>query len=103
MTSEELRRSEYGPTLIAYRELPDGREVILHRVIYTWRISIGQQRSRYLEDAWCYEIFEHARSAFHAWDPLIEREPVGWSQHPESGRRQSPSSAEVKFAWSMVS
>lgn len=103
MTSEELRRAEYGPDLIAYRELPDGRELFLHRTIYTWRISIAEQRARYLEDAWSYETLEQARNAFDAWNPSIKREPDSWCYHPTSGRRRSHSDTQPKYAWSPVS
>jgi hypothetical protein len=55
---------------VAYRALPDGTELTLYRMIYTWRLCYGAQGFQTYDRHWCYalENFQDALSALELWD-----------------------------------
>jgi hypothetical protein len=50
----------------------------------TTSIISGVEISSY-DDRWCYQTYEHAKSAFDSWDGVGE--PLGWTKHPRTRRR----------------
>lgn len=71
------------------RTLPDGRQISVLLMIFTFRICIGDPEGDY-EDGWCYphdlgmrEVLEIADSWNGIGDP-----PDGWVKHLGSGRRR---------------
>jgi hypothetical protein len=74
----------------AYRELGDGRALWVYRMIYTYKLVIGQIGAAGFDNSWCYKNLASATYAFLTWNPLVEAEPTGWVRHPHSGRRRFP-------------
>lgn len=77
------------------RRLRDGRIIDVSRMLFTWRISVGDSDCVYYEDVWCYETSERAFDAAAAWDG--EGEPAGWHRHPPTGRRRPGGDAEKEY------
>jgi hypothetical protein len=74
--------------LIAWRVLPDGRE--LHVTPATFgraRLNLTDDATRLSYSAgYCYAGPVLAVLAMHVWDPTTDPDPVGWEKHIQSGR-----------------
>jgi hypothetical protein len=58
----------------AYRALPDGRELTMYPMLFTWRICLGDQGSLCYDRHWCYarENFAAAILTLKYWDGIGE-------------------------------
>ncbi len=93
------RRS--GSDYLWVRELSDERAVFLLDMLFgNLRVAIGDRRSQFFDDGWCYQAdrTEDAWRAALGWDG--EGEPEGWYRHPDTGRRRpgGDPAAEVVYA-----
>jgi hypothetical protein len=61
----------------AYRALPDGRELVVYRMLFTWRLCLGDQGSMVYDRHWCFPVaeFETVRAVVESWDG--DGEPPG--------------------------
>jgi hypothetical protein len=61
----EGRESAY-----AYRKLPDGRDLTMYPMLFTWRICLGDQGSLCYDRHWCYarEDYISAIRVMLDWD-----------------------------------
>lgn len=86
-----------GLSAYAYaRDLGDGRGVwVMLMAFGNGRVVVGPLDGQWLDDAWCYESVEGARSAAEAWDGAGE--PDGWKRHPASGRRRPDGDATKEY------
>ena len=75
--------SEYA----AYRQLPDGRWIGIHRLLFHWTLHVDIHDFGY-EDRWCIDTLEHALEAMMAWNG--EGEPLHWHKHPSEGMNRDP-------------
>lgn len=57
-------------TAYAYRALPDGRELVLYRMLFTWRLCVGDQGARTYDRHYCFPVggFDRARDVLETWD-----------------------------------
>jgi len=67
---------------VALRQLPNGRWIGCHRMIWTWGLFIGVDEFGY-QERYCYERMEHAVAAALTWNgegrppgPWIKRRGV---------------------------
>jgi hypothetical protein len=75
------------------KPLPRGRWAAIWKLMFTHAVvvgTIGDQNS--IDDRWCYQNYEQAKTALDAWDG--EGEPEGWHRHPITGRRRTESGEE---------
>jgi hypothetical protein len=88
MNQAATAEKQYQPRegAIASKLLPDGREAFVYKMIYTFRLGVGEPGSGYYEDGWCYEDLGPAMVAFAEWNG--EGEPNCWTRHPNTGRRR---------------
>lgn len=73
---------------IAQRSLGDGRELVLYKMIFTYRLCIGGEDGYGYDDAWCYHNLASALRALKDWDGEGDDPPYGWHRHIGSGRRR---------------
>jgi hypothetical protein len=61
----------------AYRALPGGRELVLYRMLFTWRLCLGEQGAMTYERHWCFPVaeFERVAEIVATWDG--EGDPPG--------------------------
>jgi len=88
MTKDELDILD-GNFLAAYtdvRQLPDGRILGVHRLLYHWTLHIDISPIGY-EDRYCYQTREQAVAAMTAWNGVGDP-GGGWHRHPATGRRR---------------
>ena len=71
---------------VAERILPDGRELVVYRQMFTHKLMIGWPGLPWGDDVWCYATRSAALAAMAEWDG--EGEPAGWTRHPATGRRR---------------
>ncbi len=95
MSPVAVVRKFWSPAL--FRELPDGRIVWIHRMLYTSALLIGPDTCGGYEDRWCYPTLAEAEAVLHSWNPEIESEPSGWVRHPASGRRRPEGDASRQY------
>lgn len=84
MTTETEAAHQY-PGALGYRDLDDGRVLVLYPMIFTVRLCVGPQNFGGYDRAWCYlpEQTADAVNALNVWDG--NGEPPGeW--HKEVGR-----------------
>ena len=67
------------------RQLPDGRCIGVHRLLFHWTMHIDIDSWGYA-DRYCFSTYELAKTAFDEWNG--EGDPRGWHRHPTSGRRR---------------
>lgn len=71
----------------AYRELPDGRGLWIRRMLFTWRLIVGDPHSNTYDDGWCYPYLQDAVEGFVAYGGVGD--PSGrWIKHLGSARRR---------------
>ena len=58
---------ESRPRASAYRALPDGRELVVYRMLFTWRLCLGDQEAQTYDRHWCFHTSEEAVRALE-WD-----------------------------------
>lgn len=75
----------------AVRELPDGRVIALHRLLFHWTVLIDIDYCGYA-DRYCFATRELAEKVFNDWDGIGE--PEGWHRHPKTGRRRNLATGE---------
>ena len=81
---------------IETRELPDGRIIGVHRLMYHYTMHVDIDEFGYRE-RYCFETKELALVALRTWDGTGD--PAGWHRHPESGRRRNLRTGEEWVAW----
>jgi hypothetical protein len=74
------------PEAIYYRALPDGMEVCVYRMLFSWRVCFGEQGTwGGIVNAYCYS--DPARAIFAARLWTGEGDPAdGWHKHVMSHR-----------------
>jgi hypothetical protein len=87
-----MRNAEILPGFIrqvyeATRQLPDGRWIGVHRLLYhfTLHVDICPVTGNY-EDRYCYETLSGCHDAMLTWTG--KDDPIGWHRHVGSGRRR---------------
>lgn len=70
---------------IDMRQLPDGRWIGLHRLMFHYTIHVDISYMSF-EERWCIQTLEQATEAFNKWDG--ESEPLYWHKHYPSMRRR---------------
>lgn len=72
---------------LATRQLPDGRWIGVHRLLYHYSFHIDIDECGYA-DSYCYMELGDALEALETWsgegDPLPR-----WHRHPKTGRRRN--------------
>lgn len=68
---------------VAMRQLPDGRWLGVHRLMFHWTLHVDVSEMGY-EDRYCYDHLLVAIEAMNAWDGTGD--PIGWKKHPSTGR-----------------
>lgn len=77
---------EHRPEALAGGTLPGGREWIVYRDVFTYRMLIGRPDLGWGDDVYDFLTLSAAVEAGELWDG--EGEPSGWHRHPPSGRRR---------------
>lgn len=72
---------------IDLKQLPDGRYIGTHRLLFHWTLHIDIDDVGYA-DRYCFATYELTKKAFDEWSG--EGDPDGWHRHPKSGRRKDP-------------
>lgn len=90
----EERRKELGALYV--RDLPNGDEIVVHRMIYTTRICVGEQGGFGYRRAWCYPNPAVAVLAAEAWDGEGDP-PDGWVKEVGTERRRVGGDPEREF------
>lgn len=83
---DEVRNYEGA---LGWRNLEDGRVIVLYPMIYTWRLCVGQQMDGGYDRGWCYPkgSLAPALIALAHWDG--NDDPVdGWIKEVGVGRRR---------------
>jgi hypothetical protein len=82
---------------LARRELPDGQWLVVYKMIFTAKLTIGPdpEEHGWFDDSWCYENEKHALIAMYLWNG--EGEPEGWHRHPHSGRRRPGGDPSLEY------
>lgn len=70
------------------RPLGDGRELVVHKMMFTYRLCIGSEDGAEYDDAWCYDHISDALLACEEWDGVGDDPPHGWHRHIGTGRRR---------------
>jgi len=76
----------------AIRQLPDGRWLAVHRLLFHWTLLIDNHEFGY-EDRYCYQYYDDAVEAMNNWDGEGDA-PGNWHRHPTSGRRRDATGRE---------
>lgn len=74
--------------LVAWRTLPDGREVHITPATFgRARLNVTDDPSHmFYSDVYCYADPYVATLAMYIWDPEKEPDPMGWEKHVQTGR-----------------
>jgi hypothetical protein len=86
MTYPELGPECPRPEAIYYRALPDGFEICVYRMLFSWRVCFGEQGEwGGIIDGYCYRDADKAIAAASQWDGTGDA-PDGWHKHAHSYR-----------------
>jgi hypothetical protein len=78
------------------RDLPDGRRLWLHPMLFgNLRLSLGPREGVTFDENYCYHDAEAAWRAALEWSG--EGEPSGWIRHIESARRRPEGDAAREY------
>jgi hypothetical protein len=87
----------YGFDAIYYRELDDGRCIVVYRLVMgTVRVTTSEIGSLFLDDAWCYSHASAGLMAASAWDGNGDP-PEGWFRHIRTARRRPEGDPEREY------
>jgi len=86
LTGEDAAAIRSGA--LAYRDLGDGRELVLYRMIPGQvRLAVGPVGEGWMDDFYCYNDPIFAFVALASWDGHDDA-PDGWHRHGGTGRRR---------------
>lgn len=92
-----IDRTTSGDGALYWRELPDEMEIVVYKMLYNTRLSVGDGMC--LIDGYCYASPARAMEAAAVWDG--EGDPLdGWHKNIRSGRRRpdgDPKQEYVEF------
>lgn len=92
--------TDISPEILSYydaiRDLPDGRTIGVHRLMFHYTLHIGIDLWGY-SDRYCFATKALAMKAFDEWDG--QGDPEGWHRHPRSGRRRDLATGEEWVAF----
>lgn len=83
-------------TELSRRELPGDVEIIVHSMVFTTRICIGEVGSGRYDQGWCYPDADTALKAAAAWDGGADP-PPGWVKEAGTRRRRVEGIREFEY------